>query len=146
MLRSINKWAPLALPLAAIVAACGEPTEPRRTAAPIPSFDISDGARGGNPRFFFLPPMVKRPASFAGSFDATLAPEVVVCVWSGSACTGADVARFAFGTGPANVTVVAAEQDYAVNWKTDGLDPAREYRVRVLVGNVELGHADIAVG
>jgi alpha-tubulin suppressor-like RCC1 family protein len=144
MFNSIWRSLRRALPLAAM-AACGEPTEPHRV-VPQPSFDISDGARGGNPHFFFLPPMVKRPAAFNGAFDATLAPEVVVCEWTGTACTGADAARFTFGAGPVPVTVVVADEHYAVNWKTSGLDPAREYRIRVLVGDVELGHADIAVG
>ena len=38
-----------------------------------------------------------------------------------------------------------ADQQYIVNWRTDQsrLDPALTYRVRVLVGTLELGFADV---
>ena len=56
----------LVLPLIALVVACAEhklPTEPTALSAPTdPSRIISDGAHnGGNPDFFFLPPMVPLP-------------------------------------------------------------------------------------
>ena len=44
-----------------------------------PAYAIVDGARAvSNPHFFFLPPLAPT-ASYAGTFDATLSPTVVVC-------------------------------------------------------------------
>src|SRR5262245_1736375 len=50
-----------------------------------PSYAISDGAHGGLPHFFFLPPMVP-PPPFTGVFDATLEPVVEICALTGSDC------------------------------------------------------------
>jgi len=47
-----------------------------------PSKMISDGAHGGNPDFFFLPPMVPNPVNNPnfeqGKFNATLGPSLTV--------------------------------------------------------------------
>ncbi len=56
-----------------------------------PSFDISDGAHQGNQNFFFLPPMVFNPNP-TGTFDASLSPEVEICVWDGTVCGGVPAA------------------------------------------------------
>ena len=49
-----------------------------------PSFVINDGARGGNPDFFWLPPLVRHPLPHApnwdfGEFNRELEPEVHIC-------------------------------------------------------------------
>src|SRR5437899_8942877 len=49
-------------------------TSPLRSSA-----DFSDGRiPGGNPHFFFLPPLVKQP-SFSGTFNPALRPVVEIC-------------------------------------------------------------------
>ena len=111
-----------------------------------PTATISDAAHAGAvPGFYFLPPMVPSP-SYSGTFDAALEPRVEVCELSGTSC-GALVAQFTFGTGPNNVRVDAASQQYAVNWNTSlsNLDPAKHYRISVFVGTLRLGYADVDV-
>src|SRR3989454_10415743 len=51
------------------------------------------------------------------------------------------------GTGSATVRVDPENEQYVVNWKTGqfGLDTAKTYRIRVLLGSTELGHADVDV-
>jgi len=127
------------------------PTGPR--AGGPPALAISDGAHsGGNEHFYFLPPLV--PATpFGGVTDGGLSPTVTVCEWDGQACV--DVVAFfnsETGTGSELVRYDAAAQHYIVNWHTDqcvagpcALDPNKTYRLRVLVGVVLLGFADVDV-
>jgi hypothetical protein len=64
-----------------------------------------------------------------------------VCAWSGNACVGAPVARYE----GAQVQLVTAGQHYRVDWPTTGLSSSTIYRIRVLDGAAELGHADAKV-
>src|SRR5438046_5904168 len=118
-----------------------------------PSFEIRDGAHnGGNPHFYFRPPIVASPNA-TGRSDATQAPSVTVCQLAGSDCAPV-VAQFSptSGTGSALVRLDAANQLYIVNWQTDQcttgpctLPSGNVYRIRVLVAGTELGHADVEV-
>ena len=148
----------LAVPLlAALSFACSdEPIAPAPTSAPsAPPPQILDGARQGNPHFFFLPPLVPAP-TYSGIADPDASPSVVVCDWISPAgqpprC-GDVIASFSQeqGTGSEVIRYDAASQSYVVNWHTDQclsgactLDPSRVYRIRVLIGATELGHADV---
>jgi len=122
------------------------------TASP-PQFQILDGAHsGGNPHFFFLPPLVPAP-TFSGTSDGTQKPVVKVCEWSGTTCL-TRIAEFSM-TGATAAQVIrydAQNQLYIVNWPTGRcvsgpctLDPTKTYRLRVLIGVAELGHADLKV-
>lgn len=140
------------------LAACSE-SAPPTASTPAPAGrparrSIADGANAGNAHFYFLPPMVAQP-QYAGTSDGTLAPIVRVCEWDANigACGGI-VAQFVRGTSsPAgSITYDPAGELYHVNWNTTEcttgactLDPATTYRLRVLVGSVELGHADLDV-
>jgi hypothetical protein len=141
------------------LAACDDPTSPHRIGLPSDSLtarpSIADGAHSGNAHFFFLPPMVSNPR-YSGESDGTQSPTVVVCELkpeSGDACA-AIVAQFGRGdgTGTEEITYDAAAGQYQVNWKTDqcidgpcSLDVSKTYRLRVLVGAYEVGHADLDV-
>jgi Big-like domain-containing protein/WD40 repeat protein len=138
------------------LAACGdqdptgtEMTNPADEAPRIggPALAISDGAHGGNPHFFFLPPLVPNPNP-TGTFDPAVTPTVVICALSGSAC-GATIATYTTTTGPNGevVKLQAADQLYQVNWKTDqfALSDAINYRIQVSVGKVMLGFADMDI-
>lgn len=100
--------------------------------------------------FYFLPPLVPEPSP-TGVFNPDLAPVVEVCRLSGTSCAqGEDpVARFTLttGTGDQVITVDLLEEQYGVPWHTDlsNLSDSEDYRIRVLVGSVELGHADVDV-
>ena len=122
-----------------------------------PALDISDAAHAGNTHVYFLPPLVPNP-SFAGVTDPGQSPDVLVCEWAGGSCRLL-VAFFTpqGGTAAQSVRYDAAGQLYIVNWQTDQcwqptggtaactLDPAKTYRLRILVGASELGHADLRI-
>src|SRR5438128_1666284 len=126
---------------------------PVQPTAPPLQFQILDGAHsGGNPHFFFLPPLVPA-ATFSGTSDGTRAPVVKVCDWSGTTCV-ARIAEFSMTSGTAAQVIRydAKNQLYVVNWPAGQcvlgpctLDPAKTYRLRVLIGVAELGHVDIKV-
>src|SRR2546428_2884488 len=135
--------------IAAVLFALGcEDKPPTAPAAAGPQFEISDAAHiSGTPGFYFLPPMVAAP-TFTGTFVSGLTLEVEICVWTGTACDSL-IATFSTntGTGSATVRVDPENEQYVVNWKTGqfGLDTAKTYRIRVLLGSTELGHADVDV-
>jgi alpha-tubulin suppressor-like RCC1 family protein len=120
-----------------------------------PLFEIKDAVHGGgNPHFFFLPPMVPdASAEFTDApFDGTHNPTVEICVWSGSEC-GPSLELYNMEMGPGSETMrvdLDAEQ-YIVNWHTEDvlsnfpLEEGEVYRIRVLVDVGELGHADVDV-
>ena len=135
--------------LVAGIFALGCTDEPPTAPAPgRPRFEISDAAHtSGTPGFYFLPPMVAAP-TFTGTFVSGLTLEVEICGWTGTACDSL-IATFSTnpGTGSATVRVDPENEQYVVNWHTGqfGLDPAKTYRIRVLFGSTELGHADVDV-
>ncbi len=117
-MKLLTKW-PLLLGTVFVVASCGEaPVTPGPTDA---SLAISDGAHEGNQNFFFLPPMVSNPNP-TGTFDASLSPEVEICVWDGTVC-GATLAIYNVNAGPGSETVRVNTEDehYVVNWHTDDI-------------------------
>jgi hypothetical protein len=131
--------------LALVTAACRDASSPGVTA---PNFLISDATHNaGKPHFYFLPPVVAAP-EVSGVFDPALTPAVEICSVAGAGCDVV-IATFSTTSGPGSETVRldgTAEQ-YVVNWQTGqfALDPARTYRIRVLVGDLELGFADVDV-
>ncbi len=141
-----------ALGVALCVAACtDQPTAPADLS--MPSADLVDGAHGtnGNAHFYFLKPLVTPPASFPGTFDPTQAPTVEICQWDADAttpaCVGANVAEFSTTTGSGSeiIRIDPDVEQYIVDWHTDesNLDATKVYRIRVLIGPYELGHADL---
>jgi hypothetical protein len=149
-----------------LVLACGDDstsTGPKGLAAPVnPASTISDGANGGNPDFFFLPPMVSNPASDPNyeplRFHDGLAPRLTVeiCLLQGSpvnaqgqpvatdCVAGAPVKKFGVGT----VRLMGMPDGfYQVSWNTreSNLDVTKYYRIKVLVEGAAtpLGFADI---
>ncbi len=136
----------------ALVLGCADSSSPGDTTTK-PVLAIVDGAHGGNSHFYFFPPMVAAPGP-TGTFDGSLAPSVEICVWHTVAeVCGASLAIYNTTTGPGSesVRVDAAEELYIVNWHTGEildnvpLGANEVYRIRVLVGTKELGHADVAV-
>ena len=124
-----------------------------------PSFEIEDGAHGGNAHFFFLPPLVPSPTS-SGATDPSLLASLAVEVCdlgtsrppTNTSCGSSPVfvARFTSTTGTASEVVRfdAGAGHYIVNWHTDKsnggtLVTTRFYRLRVLAAGTVLGQADI---
>jgi len=131
-----------------------EPSEPLSPPSELPpSFEIVDALHAtGNPDFFFLPPLVPDPAGSEwfdeGAFDAGLSPVVEICQLGELGCVeGPLVASFTMegsGETPA-IQVSEADEQYHVNWHLSefALDTNLTYRIRVLLGDNELGHADV---
>lgn len=138
--------------LALVLAGCGpDLVSPRPVDRPLA--EIQDASHNnGNAHFFFASPIARDPAP-TGAFNAAAQPVVSVCEWTSSGC-GPVVAEFAVGrgTGGSTVKVDRGAERYVVNWNTGQcrsgacvLDPAKTYRIRVLVGGIEAGYADIDV-
>lgn len=133
--------------LVLVAVSCEDVPGPDR-AQEVSEFGLLDGAHGGNPHFFFLPPLVPAP-SYSGTFEGTLNPDVDICPWDGNTC-GANVAAFDMNTGPGSETVRVVPEDelYIVNWHTGEFDLTlgQAYRIWVSVEGVELGYADVVLG
>src|SRR5438309_8627849 len=144
--RPMNRSRLLLYAAALVAAACQDRQSP--TAAP--SFLIQDATHnGGNPHFYWLPPMTRQP-SFTGTFDGTLAPVVEITeLPAGTACGARDPISFTTTTGPGSETVRVdlVNQLYLVNWHTKAfnLNTACTYRIRFLVAGLQLGLADVDV-
>ena len=115
---------------------------------------LSDGAHGGNPDFFFLPPLFQNPVNNPNfepnAFNANVRPTVEICeltippappATTHDCVAGAPIRVFA----ASDVTLDAPGQQYQVNWdtKSPALELTKEYRIRVLLGTRELGFADV---
>ena len=142
--------------LAVAVAACTDqplPITPSAVPGPAsPSFAISDGAHsGGNPDFFFLPPLVANPVSNPnfkpGTFNPHLQPVVRVFLLPTAGAAGCGL----LGTpvfGPVAATLDAGGEQYQVNWDTraSNLADGAYYRLCVFSSPTgqELGFLDVA--
>lgn len=115
---------------------------------------LSDGAHSGNPDFFFLPPIFGNPVNDPNfepnAFNANVRPTVEICELAilpvPPATTRACVPGTPFKSFTASdVNLDVTGQKYQVNWDTrsPSLALTKEYRIRVLLGTHELGHADI---
>ena len=109
---------------------------------------ISDQVHNaGTAGFFFLPPMVKNPKA-GGVFEPRLAASVQIDeIEAVSGAVLRSVATFTLTSGPGGELLQVHDSSYHVDWHTNAfaLDPAKTYRIRVLVPGRELGFADIDV-
>jgi len=71
----------LCVPLAFVAVACRDIPAP--TAVLPPSFAIQDARNGGNPHFYWLPPLVPAPSP-TGTFDPSSSPVVRISEWAGA--------------------------------------------------------------
>jgi hypothetical protein len=153
----------LAAPALLLAIACENPQQPDGVAVPHdPSHLISDGAHGGNPDFFFLPPMVSNPQNDpnfeVGAFNANLGPSLTVEVCELQSApvdaqglpvvtdcvAGQPIKKFAAGT----IRLASPPDEfYQVLWHTSEstLDVAKYYRIKVLVEGASepFGVADV---
>ena len=109
------------------------------------SADFSDGrSSGGNPHFFFLPPLVSLP-NFSGVFNAQIQPVVDICQLD-LTLNPIDCAANGQHINPGPV-VVDGPQQYHVDWDTSQpqINVNLFYRIRVFgsVGGLQLGFADM---
>lgn len=125
-----------------ILAACRD-QQSVTAARPGLAADFSDGrSTGGNPHFFFLPPLVSQP-TFSGVFNSQIQPVVDICQLNAA---GSDCADPGQHINPGAV-VIDAPQQYHVNWDTKqpAIDTSKFYRIQVFgsAGGLRLGFADM---
>src|SRR5256714_4118341 len=120
---------------AAVVIGAAVPCHSDRGYPSGPSALIQAGNHGGNPFFFWLPPLVKQQAPTEQMFSQQLAPAVTIT----DLCSTAVVRTFAADD------VQREDGEVHVNWHTteDNLDPSCTYRITTRGGSAVLGVADI---
>ena len=104
---------------------------------------------GGNPHFFFLPPLVGQP-TFSGTFNPNLRPVVDICqlvVDASGNPLQCDVTTPEINPGTVQLDLI--DQQYEVNWHTDqpAVDLTKFYRIQVRGApgaKKVLGFADVA--
>lgn len=159
----------LTIPALALAFACVDqkaPTGPAALKPPAdPSAMISDGAHGGNPDFFFLPPLVANPVNDPNydrgkannALEASLTVEICELQGAPVNASGQPVAtdcvagpplkKFPAGTGAVRLQGSGDDGFYMAQWKTkeSSLIDAKFYRLRVFVqGSPDpLGIADL---
>ena len=132
----------LALP--ALLASCADP--PTTSLAKVSPEITSGTVPGGQRALFFLTRPMNRH-KFAGTFDGTLSPQVLVC--SEPRCITLVLGPIARGSlGPATLTLDTARESYVFRWQTKRgpLAPNAVYRLVVRVGDYQLGWVDLATG
>ena len=102
---------------------------------------ISDAAQGnGNEHFYWLPP-VAPAATYAGTFDPGLQPEIRICRVAALPCTSPLI------TIPSgSITVSSTAKSYSASWSTSPANvTVEDYRAEVWIGTRKMGFADIRV-
>jgi hypothetical protein len=145
----------LCLTLISSMSACkGDKLTDPATSPTSPTAAISDathgpGLLGGNPEFFFLPPMVSNPNASplwdAEAFNPDLAATVEICDVAKLATGVADTKCVAGTTVTYRARVDGNAEQYQVDWKVP-TSATTFYRITVKVGSVTLGFADVETG
>jgi hypothetical protein len=97
-------------------------------------FAISDGAHGGNPDLFFLPPTVPGPHAERSRVYPDLDPVVTI--------RPRNDANTDFTGAGETFNPPLTGHEYKVNWKVP-VSPTIYYRIAVAVGGLELGFVDL---
>lgn len=145
----MRRVAPLLLG-AVILVGCQDQDSPTAPMQLEPSFAIHHAPTGGNPNFFWLPPIVNNSAA-TGPANMALSPTVRVCpapaildpMSAPPPCTPADALVEFSGA-----EITKASDQYHVNWHTKStanLVVGRTYRVFVLVGGTVVGFIDVYI-
>lgn len=136
---------------------CGEGVTAPDTEEILPTLSVSDALHDGAPasqHAFFLSPISNpRRSDFNGSFDPYLNPVVIICEWDGTGEWDEDDCRHLVtfttdhGRLREGIRVSKRRQRYEVWWASwkYHLDSDMFYRIRILVGAVEVAHADVDV-
>ena len=133
---------PVSLACVLLAAGCTEISSPTGPTDLSPSLAILDAEHGDEgSHFYFLPPLVPNPSA-TGVFDATQPAVVEICEWTASACA-LTISEFSVAAGTINVS--DEDEHYLALWHAGDfeLDLTKLYRIRVLVGQRELGYADV---
>lgn len=133
----------LGLAMVFMTACAGQPETMRGTRAVPPGEPTTESAA----QFGFLPPLAGAASMHeAGVADAS--PEVRLCDWTGAACAPLlAVWTTTWGPEGQGVTMDPRTGVYAVDWRPEQfrLESDHVYRISVLVGGIELSHADVGL-
>jgi hypothetical protein len=132
-----------------LVAACDRSAPTDNMQVPSPHAAKLDGASGGNPHFFFLPPLVANP-SFSGVFNPNVAPTVEICTNTAQDASGHCMSLLASYTRTAQqngqvIEVSLTGQHYVLGWKAKdfAITDNVPFRIVVMVGDIQLGYFDM---
>ena len=135
----------------AAIMACSDdhsPTRPTGVGPVTAPASLLPSGPTGIDGFSFVPPIADGTTA-VGERDASLLDllAVEICEWNGSACVQPLVRRLTSRDDPPARLQLTDDASYRALWKTQGdrLDPARNYRIRVLASGGELGHVDVDV-
>ena len=138
-----------ALAAAAIAAtACSDASAPDRPVAQrvvdlTPTPIISEAGSGGDPHFFWLPP-VSPVRVYPGTFDAAATPDLRICPFANDACTVAPTI-YTLTSSPA-IVFDTRTPAFSFNWSTKSAGVSvGDYRAEVRLLNRVLGFADLRV-
>jgi hypothetical protein len=122
-----------------LATACTEGSTPTDVSPNLGILDAEHGDDGSH--FYFLPPMVPNPGA-TGVFDASQPAVVRICEGETSICAQPIIE---FSVDSETLTVSVEDEHYIALWHAGDFDLDLEgvYRVSVLVGAQELGHADV---
>jgi hypothetical protein len=123
---------------ALVLTACQDTPLAFRADGAGPTLAISDGAHGGNPFVFFLPPLVPQP-SFEGTFAPDADPTVAICTLVDGAC-GTVVTTF----GGDDIKI--AGEAFLAHWQTgerNGISSDQDYRIEIRAGELVLAFRDV---
>lgn len=139
----------LAAALLLSATACREPVTAPSAAPGETTKEISSGVIGASQRQLFFLLRGYQNDEFQGAFDASLSPEITVCLWVDDACQSTVLGPVTLGKrGEATLRVNRQRQRYVFQWRTRGasLQPNAVYRLIVRDGGLQLGYLDIATG
>ena len=149
MVRPSRTAFTLTVAAAAIAAtACSDASAPDRSVAQrvvdlTPAPAISEAGSGGDPHFFWLPP-VSPVRAYPGTFDTAADPELRICPFANNACTVAPTI-FTLASSPA-ITLDTRTPAFSLNWSTKSAGiTIGDYRAEVRLSNRLLGFADLRV-
>jgi hypothetical protein len=138
----------LALGGALVACSDNEPIAPaRRVVAEGPTLVVLDATNGGSLAFRWLPPF-SLATDHSGTLNAGANPTITVCNWLPVGCQVVATSGSPGFPAPWVASGKKGAADYfTTSWNTTkvGLDPAKDYKLFVLVGGVIQGYADLKV-
>jgi uncharacterized protein YjdB len=144
-MRNVS-FAPLFAAAALAAAACSpeRKTAPDRDVPDGVNTLITDATGGGQPKFYWLPPIVPS-RSYPGTFDPAASPELRICRLTSPQTCGTFIATYTRTSSPA-IAVSTSSQSYSIEWSTKPSTITNgDYRAEVRVAGRLMGVADARV-
>ena len=142
--RGVNRL--LFVSTAAVVASCNDVAAPLLPASAPTQLEFVDARNGGTAGFYFLPPLAP-VVVHGGIFDPDRSPIVSICRLTSTGCAPVVASYSVHGESNSAIRISESDKHYFSQWhtRTSDVRAGETYRVRVLEGQFELGHADIRI-